>query len=155
MNRLEPVSRRNKGLLQVLMRTLSTAVLQGLEPHLYSEGLTQGRMACQRADNSRMPNDSWAKLTSVLSVALHTEMKPGSKAALSIRVGALNSLSNVADWNPVSHVSLLKGVSFSMRKFVFWISLGKDTPKTSWWIITNNTEPGVCLTAFLKEKKNV
>lgn len=97
MNRLEPVSRRNKGLLQVLTRTLSTVVLQGLEPHLYSEGLTQGRMACQRADNSRMPNDSWAKLTSVLSVALHTEMKPGSKAALNIRVGALNSLSNVAD----------------------------------------------------------
>lgn len=79
------------------MRTLSTAVLLGLEPHLYSEGLTQGRMACQRADNSRMPNDSRVKLTSVISVALHTEMKPGSKIALNIWVVALNSLSNVAD----------------------------------------------------------
>lgn len=97
VNRLDPVARRDKGLLQVLVRMLSTAVLRGLEPHLYSAGPTQGRVACQRADNSTMPNDSRAKLTGVISLALHTETKPSSKVTLNIRAVALDSLSDVSD----------------------------------------------------------
>lgn len=149
------MSRGNKGLIQVLMRMCSMQSFKvGVLP--LGWGLTQDKVACQRADYSKMPKDSRAKLTSVIHVALYPEMKQGYKSNLKHVGNSSWQFLSVFLTEILYHIchSSIEPV-FLWGNLFFGSALVKDTPKTSWWIITNNTEPGVSVTAFLKKKKCV